>query len=75
MKMLLLVQSVLTGNAQRAEAALDTRVGLVYDALRKAVLETYGTIPEEYRRQFRDLRQQQGGSSLDLCLKLMSPGR
>lgn len=62
----LLVQSVLTGKVQRAVAALDNRVGLEYDTLRKAVLEAYGSIPEAYRRQFRQLRRQQGDSYLDL---------
>lgn len=45
----LLVQSVLTGKAQRAVAALDSRVGLEYESLRKAVLEAYGRVPEAYR--------------------------
>lgn len=58
--------SVLTGKAQRAVAALDDRVGLEYDALRKAVLEAYGSVPRAYRRQFRQLRRQQGDSYLDL---------
>lgn len=45
----LLVQSVLTGKAQRAVAALDSRVGLEYESLRKAALEAYDRVPEAYR--------------------------
>ncbi len=52
----LLVQRVFTGKAQRAVAAFDSPVGLKYDALRKTVLEAYGSVPEVYRQQFRDLR-------------------
>lgn len=42
----LLVQSVLRGKAQRAVAALDCRVGLEYDALRKAVWQAHCSVPE-----------------------------
>lgn len=45
----LLVQSVLTGKAQRAVAALDSLVGLEYESLRKAALEAYDRVPEAYR--------------------------
>lgn len=56
----LLVQSVLIGKAQRAVAALDVWVWSI--ALRKAVLEAYGSVPEAYRRQFRELRRLVFGS-------------
>lgn len=47
----------LLGKLKIAVAALDTCVGFEYDdLLRKAVLKAYGSAPEAYRRQFRDLR-------------------
>ena len=61
----LLVQSVMTGKAQRAVAALDCRLGLEYDSLRKAVLEACGSVPEAYRLRFRELRRQPGETYLD----------
>lgn len=60
----LLVQSVLTGKVQRAAVALDSRVGLVYDALRKAVLETYGNVPEAYSDIFH---QENGRGPFRFC--------
>ena len=65
----LLVQSVLRGKAQRAMAALDCRLGLDYDSLRKAVLQAYGSVPEAYRIKFRELRRQPNESHLDLWRK------
>ncbi|KAK0132480.1 hypothetical protein N1851_032658 [Merluccius polli] len=61
----LLVQSVMTGKAQRAVAALDCRLGLEYDPLKKAVLEAYGSVPEAYRLRFRELRRLPGETHLD----------
>ena len=49
----------------RAVAALDCRLGLEYDSLRKAVLEAYGSVPEAYRLRFRELRRQPGETYLD----------
>lgn len=68
-KWALLVQSVWTGKAQRAVAALDVRIGLEYEKLRKAVLNAYVSVPETYRRKFHELRRHAGESYLDLWRK------
>lgn len=68
-KWALLVQSVLLGKAQAAFAALDCRVGLEYEDVRKAVLAAYGSVPEAYRKKFRALRRKPGESYLDLWRK------
>lgn len=40
---------MLTRKAKRTVEALDACFGLNYYALKKAVLEAYGTVPEAYR--------------------------
>ncbi|KAJ8375534.1 hypothetical protein SKAU_G00061140 [Synaphobranchus kaupii] len=59
-KWALLVQSNLAGKAQVAFAALDPRVGLNYEELKKAVLAAYGGMPESYRQRFQNLKRRNG---------------
>ncbi|KAJ8333495.1 hypothetical protein SKAU_G00415030 [Synaphobranchus kaupii] len=49
----LLVQRAVVGKAQHAFAALDGTLSLQYDAVKKAVLTAYRSVPDEYRRKFR----------------------
>ncbi|KAJ8364947.1 hypothetical protein SKAU_G00137780 [Synaphobranchus kaupii] len=69
-KWALLVQSSLAGKAQVAFAALDPRVGLNYEELKKAVLAAYGGVPESYRQRFRNLKRRNGESYLDVGRRL-----
>ena len=53
----MLLQTVLTGKAQRAYAALPTENCADYDLVKAAVLKSFELVPEAYRQKFRTQRK------------------
>ena len=52
-----MIQSVITGKAQKAYSALSVNEATNYDLVKKAILTAYELVPEAYRQKFRNLRK------------------
>jgi hypothetical protein len=61
----ILLQSVLTGRAAEAYAALGIVEGADYQVVKKAILKTYELVPEAYRQKFRTCRKQDGQTHVE----------
>ena len=58
----MLLQTVLTGKAQRAYATLPTENCADYDLVKAAVLKSFELVPEAYRQKFRTQRKTENQS-------------
>ena len=54
----LMLQSVISGKAQEAYAALSADDSKDYDTVKAALLKAYELVPEAYRQKFRECRKQ-----------------
>ena len=61
----MLLQTVLTGNAQRAYATLPTENCADYDLVKAAVLKSFELVPEAYRQKFRTQRKTENQSYVE----------
>ena len=61
----MLLQTVLTGKAQRAYATLPTENCADYDLVKAAVLKSFELVPEAYRQKFRTQRKTENQSYLE----------
>ena len=61
----MLLQTVLTGKAQRAYATLPTENCADYDLVKAAVLKSFELVPEAYRQKFRTQRKTQNQSYVE----------
>ena len=61
----MLLQTVLTGKAQRAYATLPTENCADYDLVKAAVLKSFELVPEAYRQKFRTLRKTENQSYVE----------
>ena len=55
---MVLLQSVLVGNAREVYSAMSVEQSSQYDNVKQAVLKTYELVPEAYRQNFRNCRKQ-----------------
>ncbi|KAJ8029964.1 hypothetical protein HOLleu_29511 [Holothuria leucospilota] len=53
----ILIQSNFTGKAQEVYSALSIEDSIVYDKVKKAILQAYELVPEAYRQKFRKYRK------------------
>ena len=60
-----LLQTVLTGKAQRAYATLPTENCADYDLVKAAVLKSFELVPEAYRQKFRTQRKTENQSYVE----------
>ena len=58
----MLLQTVLTGNAQRAYATLPTENCADYELVKAAILKSFKLVPEAYRQKFRTQRKKENQS-------------
>ena len=63
----LLLQSVLSGKAQRAYVALSCEESSDYDEVKQAILRAYELVPEAYRQKFRNVRKQEGQTFVEFA--------
>lgn len=56
----MLLQTALSGRAQKALAALTTEVRADYEAVKMAILRSYELAPESYRLKFRNYKRNEG---------------
>ena len=56
----MLLQTVLTGKAQRVYATLSPEECSEYEAVKMAVLKIFELVPEAYRLKFRDKKKEDG---------------
>ena len=61
----MLLQTVLTGKAQRAYATLPTENCADYDLVKAAVLKSFELVPEAYRQRFRTQRKTENQSYVE----------
>ena len=61
----MLLQTVLTGKAQRAYATLPTENCVDYDLVKAAVLKSFELVPEAYRQRFRTQRKKENQSYVE----------
>ena len=61
----MLLQTVLTGKAQRAYATLPTENCTDYDLVKAAVLKSFELVPEAYRQKFRTQRKTENQSYVE----------
>ena len=61
----MLLQTVLTGKAQRAYATLPTENCADYDLVKAAVLKSFKLVPEAYRQKFRTQRKTENQSYVE----------
>ena len=61
----MLLQTVLTGKAQRAYATLPTEKSADYDLVKAAVLKSFELVPEAYRQKFRTQRKTENQSYVE----------
>ena len=61
----MLLQTVLTGKAQRAYATLPTENCADYDLVKAAVLKSFELVPEAYRQKFRTQRKMENQSYVE----------
>ena len=61
----MLLQTVLTGKAQRAYATLPTESCADYDLVKAAVLKSFELVPEAYRQKFRTQRKTENQSYVE----------
>ena len=61
----MLLQTVLTGKAQRAHATLPTENCADYDLVKAAVLKSFELVPEAYRQKFRTQRKTENQSYVE----------
>ena len=61
----MLLQTVLTGKAQRAYATLPTENCADYDLVKAAVLKSFELVPEAYRQKFRTQRKTENLSHVE----------
>ena len=61
----MLLQTVLTGKAQRAYATLPTENCADYDLVKAAVLKSFELVPEAYRQKFRTQRKTENQSYME----------
>ena len=61
----MLLQTVLTGKAQRAYATLQTENCADYDLVKAAVLKSFELVPEAYRQKFRTQRKTENQSYVE----------
>ena len=61
----MLLQTVLTGKAQRAYATLPTENCANYDLVKAAVLKSFELVPEAYRQKFRTQRKTENQSYVE----------
>ena len=61
----MLLQTVLTGKAQRAYATLPTENCADYDLVKAAVLKSFELVPEAYRQKFRTHRKTENQSYVE----------
>ena len=61
----MLLQTVLTGKAQRAYATLPTENCADYDLVKAAVLKSFELVPEAYRQKFRTQRKTENQSYVE----------
>ena len=61
----MLLQTVLTGKAQRAYATLPTESCADYDLVKAAVLKSFELVPEAYRQRFRTQRKTENQSYVE----------
>ena len=61
----MLLQTVLTGKAQRAYATLPTEDCADYDLVKAAVLKSFELVPEAYRQKFRTQRKTENQSYVE----------
>ena len=61
----MLLQTVLTGKAQRAYATLPTESCADYDLVKAAVLKSFELVPEAYRQKFRTQRKTESQSYVE----------
>ena len=61
----MLLQTVLTGKAQKAYATLPTENCADYELLKAAVLESFELVPEAYRQRFRMQRKKENQSYVE----------
>ena len=61
----MLLQTVLTGKAQRAYVTLPTENCADYDLVKAAVLKSFGLVPEAYRQKFRTQRKTENQSYVE----------
>ena len=54
----MLLQTVLTGKAQRVYATLSPEECSLYEAVKMAVLKNFELVPEAYRQKFRDKKKE-----------------
>ena len=66
----LMLQSVLTGKAQEAFAALSSVDCMSYTKVKAAVLKIYELVPEAYRQRFRNWRKQDKQSHVEFVRDL-----
>ena len=66
----LMLQSVLTGKAQEAFAALNPADSMSYAKVKAAVLKIYELVPEAYRQRFRNWRKQDKQSHVEFVRDL-----
>ena len=65
----ILLQTVLTGKAQRAYATLPTENCADYDLVKAAVLKSFELVPEAYRQRFRTQRRKKTSLMWNFCEK------
>ena len=65
----MLLQTVLTGKAQRAYATLPTENCADYDLVKAAVLKSFELVPEAYRQKFRTQRKTENQSYVEFLRK------
>ena len=61
----MLLQTVLTGKAQRAYATLPTENCADYDLVKAAILKSFELVPEAYRQKFRTQRKTENQSYVE----------
>ncbi|XP_059907791.1 uncharacterized protein LOC132457555 [Gadus macrocephalus] len=66
----LLLQSRLTGKAQRAFSALTVEEARDYDLVKASVLRAYELIPEAYRQRFRNMRRLSDQTNVEFAREL-----
>ena len=66
----LLLQSRLTGKAQRAFSALTVEEARDYDLVKASVLRAYELIPEAYRQRFRNMRRRSDQTNVEFAREL-----
>ena len=66
----LMLQSRLTGKAQRAFSALTVEEACDYDIVKASVLRAYEVIPEAYRQRFRNMRKRLDQRNVEFAREL-----